>query len=142
LMVKEISFGQESIFRVEDGSGWLWIEVKSWDPRRITPKYRGGSRRKFLSRLRSDVFAAEVKSKFFGTTAFLAWIGTFVPSPVTYVVLLQPPRPSDKALLGSMLTRIQGSFPRKSAWIHPINVAIVDVNDWNTNFSHLPARIL
>jgi len=93
--------------------------------------------------MKSEKFGLELRSKFFGTAAFLAWTGQFIPSKVTYVVVLEPPRLLDKALLGTfMQQRLAPAFPSPNAWIHPLNCIVIDVSDWNLLYPNLPARIL
>jgi hypothetical protein len=129
-------------FRVLDSVGWVWVEVKSWNPGRIAPRYRGGNQRRFVGRMRSREFGLELRAKFLGTTSFLAWTGAFLPAPVTYVVVLQPPRPLDKALMGTFATRVRAAFPNPGPWTQALSVAVVDLADWNALYPHFPAKIL
>lgn len=131
-------------FRVELPGEWLWIEVKSWDLSSIAPARRGGQQRRFVSKMKSEVFGLELRSKFFGTTAFLAWTGSFQPTKVVYVLILQPPRPLDKALLVTFWDmRLKPAIPSPNPpWTHSLSCAVVDVNDWNLLYPTLPARIL
>lgn len=128
-------------FRVQLDTHWLWVEVKSWDLSRISPVRRGGQQRRYVSKLASEEFGLELRSKFFGTTAFLAWSGTFHPSHVVYVIVIQPPRPLDKALLITFWDRrLRSAFPSLNPpWTHTLSCAVLDVNDWNRVYPEFPA---
>ncbi|HLO98080.1 MAG TPA: hypothetical protein VK171_05760, partial [Fimbriimonas sp.] len=117
--------------------------VKSWDPAVILPpKRRGGAQRSFVSKMKSQPFADEMRGKFWGTTSYLSWTGSFQPSDVVFVLLLQPPRPVDKALLGTLQTRIRSLFPGTNPWTHTLAVAVMDVTDWNASFPNYAARVI
>lgn len=129
-------------FRVNNGSTWLWIEVKSWDPTRVDPHRRGGNQQKFIGKMRSKEFAAEIRAKFLGTSAFLAWNGTFLPADVVYIVLFEPPRSVDKALMGALLTKVDSMFVHNFPWAQSISCVLLDVDDWNFYYPQYPAQIL
>jgi hypothetical protein len=131
-------------FRVELVDQSLWIEVKSWDYRRIDPRRRGGQQRNFISKMRSKQFGNEIRSKFYGTSAFLVWTNNFQPKDTVFVILFQPPRPVDKALLGTLMQkRITPAFPRRNApWTNELTCVVVDLADWNRLYPEFPARIL
>lgn len=131
-------------FRVEVPNQSLWIEVKSWDYKIIDPWRRGGQQRSFVSKMRSQQFGNEIRSKFYGTSAFLAWTNNFQPKDTVFVILFQPPRPLDKALLGTfMQQRIAPAFPLRNApWTHRVSCVVVDLDDWNSLYPEFPARIL
>ena len=129
-------------FCIEDASGdWIWLEVKNWNPTHITPNRRGGSRWSFLCKMRSNEYAREMRAKFLGTTAFLAWKNAFPLAPTRFVLLFEPPHPLDAALLGSRITRMQGLIPRRH-WAQPITVSILTVREWNRRMGIYPARAL
>ncbi len=130
-------------FRVDDTGRWLWVEVKSWDPAIVLPpRRRGGAQRSFVAKMKSKPFADEMRGKFWGTTAFLSWTARFTPSDVVFVLLFQPPRPLDKALLGTFQTRMQSLVPRTIPWTHSLTVAVMDVADWNARFPTYAARVM
>ncbi len=129
-------------FCLQDGAEQLWLEVKSWHPMHIAPRSRGGSRRSFLSKIKSNVFTQEMRNKFLGTTAFLAWANSFVPAPTRFILLFQPPRPLDAALLVTFQNRIKLQVPNLRVWHQPIFVAVLDLAEWNRRYPDYPARLL
>lgn len=129
-------------FCLQDGAEHLWLEVKSWHPAHINPRNRGGSRRSFLSKMKSKAFTQEMRNKFLGTTAFLAWTDQFVPAPTRFILLFHPPRPLDAALLVTFQNRIKAQVPNLRVWQQPIFVAVLDLDEWNRRYSEYPARLL
>ena len=129
-------------FCLQDDLEQLWLEVKSWHPAHFAPKDRGGSRRSFLSKMKSKVFTQEVRNKFLGTTAFLAWTNSFAPAPTRFILLFQPPRPLDAALLVTFQNRIKSQVPNLRVWQQPIYVAVLDLAEWNCRYPEYPARLL
>lgn len=116
-------------FRVEDDRGWIWLEVKNW---------RGRMRGSFASKLKSRPFADEMRGKFLGTAAYLAYSGTFVPAPIRYVLLFKPPTTPDEALLATFqdLVRAEMSAPRRLN----ISVYVWNLNTWNHEFPDYQAK--
>lgn len=129
-------------FCIEEAAGWIWLEVKSWDPTHIAPQRRGGNRWSFICNMRSDIYAKDMRNKFLGTTSFLAWTNTFPLAPTKVVMLFQPPRPMDSALVGSRSLRMRGHIPNRSLWQKPILVSVLTVDEWNLRFPLYPARLL
>lgn len=129
-------------FCLQDGAEQLWLEVKSWNAAHIDPRNRGGSRRSFLSKMKSKVFTQEMRNKFIGTTAFLAWTNNFTPAPTRYVLLFQPPHALDAALLVTFQNRIKSQVPNPRVWQQPIYVAVLDLDEWNRRYPEYPARLL
>jgi hypothetical protein len=129
-------------FCIEEPLEWIWLEVKCWAPGHIAPRRRGGSRWSFLCKMRSNVYAQEMRSKFLGTTAFLAWMHAFPLAPTTFVLLFEPPHPMDSALIGSRITRMRQLVVNRAPWVQPIHVAVLTLHDWNARFPHYPARLL
>ncbi len=129
-------------FCIQDGQEQLWLEVKSWDPSHIAPMRRGGSRRSFLCKMKSRAFTAEILLKFLGTTAFLAWTNNFTLAQTAYVLLFQPPRPLDAALLVTFQSRIASRISRPKIWHEPIFVAVLNLAEWNQRYPDHPARTL
>ncbi len=129
-------------FRIENANGWIWLEVKSWEPGRVAPKRRGGNRRSFSSKMRSKVFGQEMRGKFLGTSAYLAWGSQFLIAPTRFILLFEPPTPLDEALLGPFMDILaeQFSVPRK--WQGNITVAAMSLSQWNRRFPDYPARIV
>ncbi len=120
---------------------WIWLEVKSWEPSRIDPHRRGGNRWSFICKMKSDRFAMEMRDKFLGTTAFLAWTNNFTLAQTRFVLLFEPPTPMDSALLGSRNTRMQGRMSSK-LWVYPIRVSVLTLKGWNARFGvDYPAHI-
>ncbi len=128
-------------FCLQDGPDWIWLEVKSWDPTNIAPKDRGGTRWSFICKMQSKSFAKEVRDKFLGTTAFLAWSGTFPLAPTRFILLFEPPRPLDAALLVTFQSRIKAQVPNNARWQQPISVSVLDLSQWNNRFPDYPARL-
>ena len=128
-------------FRLEYAAGWIWLKVKSWEPSRIAPNRRGGNRR-FNSKMRSKAFCQEMREKFLGTSAYLAWDNRLLLAPTRYILLFEPPSPSDVALLGTFLTILEGQFPIPRKWRSDITVAVVTLSQWNLRFPDYPARII
>lgn len=129
-------------FCIQEGTDWLWLEVKSWDPAPILPKDRGGSRWSFLCKMRSKEFAKEARGKFLGTTAFLAWSNRLPLAPTRYILLFEPPRPLDAALLVTFQTRLKPQVPDLAVWAAPVFVAVLDLAEWNRRYPDYPARLL
>lgn len=129
-------------FCLQDGVEQLWLEVKSWHLAHIAPRSRGGSRRSFPSKIKSKAFTQEMRNKFLGTTAFLAWTNNFTLAPTRYILLFQPPRPLDAALLVTFQSRIKAQVPNLSAWAEPVFVAVLDLDEWNRRYPEYPARLL
>ncbi len=129
-------------FCIEEPPDWIWLEVKSWDPTHIPARDKGGSRWSFLCKMRSKSFTKEMRDKFLGTTAFLTWRGVFPLAPTRFVLLFQPPRPLDSALLVTFQTRIKSQVPNLTIWAQPIFVAVLDVAEWNRRYPQYPARLL
>ena len=129
-------------FCIEEPPDWIWLEVKNWDPTHIAARERGGSRWSFICKMKSRSFTKEVREKFLGTTAFLAWIGAFNPAPTRFILLFQPPRALDSALLVTFQTRIKSQVPNLALWQQPIFVAVLDLAEWNWRYPQYPARLL
>ena len=96
----------------------------------------------FICKMKSKSFTKEMRDKFLGTTAFLTWRGIFPPAPTRFVLLFQPPRPLDSALLVTFQTRIKSQIPNLSLWQEPIYVAVLDLAEWNRRYPQYPARLL
>ncbi len=130
-------------FCIEELPGdWLWLEVKSWDPAPIAPNRRGGSRWSFICKMRSSEYAKEMRNKFLGTSAFLAWQNQFILAPTRLILLFQPPKPLDAALLGAQVTRMRSLIPNLRRWAQPITVSVLTVSEWNLRFRSYPAKVL
>jgi hypothetical protein len=129
-------------FRIEQPSEWIWLEVKSWDPTHIQAKDRGGTRWSFICKMRSKVYTKEMRGKFLGTSAFLAWTNALPLATTRYVLLFQPPQPLDSALLGTLMTRLQSQIPNLPIWAAPITVSVLNLEQWNVRFPQYPARLL
>lgn len=128
---------------IEETSGdWIWLEVKSWDPTHIASNRRGASRWSFLCKMRSNAYAKEMRGKFLGTTAFLAWKNSFYLAPTQFVLLFEPPKPLDAALVGSRITRMRSLVPNHLYWAQPIYVSVLTVSEWNMRFVSYPARVI
>lgn len=121
-------------FRVEEASGsWIWLEVKSWDPSRIAPSRRGGSRWSFICKMKSNEFLREMRGKFLGTTAFLSWTSKLPTAPIQFILLFEPPHSLDAALLGSRMTRMRGLI-EDSRWSPTIAVSVLTLSQWSARF--------
>jgi hypothetical protein len=129
-------------FLVEEPTRWIWLEVKNWEPSALPPRYRGGQRRSFLSKMKSKTFFTEVlRGKFLGTSAFLALTNQHPAKDIVYVVLLQSPR-FDSALKLHAIDRMSKLIPRRGPWFVNVGVAVVDLRDWNRLFSPYPATVI
>lgn len=127
-------------FLIEEPGGWIWLEVKNWEPSTLPARRRGGQRRSFLCKLRSgEFFTFELRGKFLGTCAFLALTGQYPDTPITYVVLLESPK-LDSALKLHATNRLRQLLRPRGPWQHPLAVAVVDLNEWNSRFAGYPAR--
>lgn len=121
-------------FCIEEASGsWIWLEVKSWDPAHIPPIRRGGNRRSFLCKMRSNAFLLEMRGKFLGTTAFLAWTGTLPACTTHFVLLFEPPHVLDAALLGSRMARLREQIQDRR-WLPPVTVSVLTLSEWTARF--------
>lgn len=116
-------------FREEEDQGWIWLEVKNWG---------GRMRGSFAHKMRSKEFAEEIRSKFLGTTAFLAWNERFMPAPVRYVLLFEPPNTSDPALLAPFQDLVRSEMPTSRAL--NISVHVMNIEKWNSIFPSYQAR--
>ena len=125
-------------FRVDEGARELWIEVKSWV--RKTQPERVAAEKEFPKVLASEDLRVWIVDKFLGTTAFLAWTGTFAPKEVIYVVLFDSSRRDRTALLVSFKDRLRASFPKTSPWTHRIDYVVLDLETFQTVFPHFPCR--
>jgi hypothetical protein len=126
-------------FIVEEPARWIWLEVKNWEPAALPPHRRGGQRRSFLSKMRSNTFFSEVlRAKFIGTSAFLALTNQHPVKDIVYVVLLESPR-LDSALKLHATTRMRGLIPRRGPWFVNVEIAVLNLADWNRLFSGYPA---
>lgn len=129
-------------FCIQDGSDWIWLEVKSWDPTHTPAKDRGGRRWSFICKMKSKTFTKEIREKFLGTTAFLAWRDIFPLAPTRFILLFQPPHTLDSALLVTFQSRVKAQIPNLSVWAEPIFVAVLDTAEWNRRYPNYPARLL
>jgi hypothetical protein len=131
-------------FVVEDTADYLWVEAKAWHPLAIPPHRRGGARWSYICKMRSKPFAQEMRGKFYGTAAFLSLVGRFPsnppPKPIRFVLLFEPPKPLDAALLVTMNTRMSNLIQRKGVWNRPVYVAVLDLAQWNARFTAYPGR--
>lgn len=129
-------------FLVEETTRWIWLEVKNGEPSVLPPRRRGGQRRAFLSKMKSKrFFTEELRAKFIGTSAFLALTNQHPAKNIVYVALLESPR-FDSALKLHATTRMRGLIPRRGPWFVNVEVAVVDLADWNNRFPGYPASIL
>ena len=129
-------------FCIQDGQEWIWLEVKSWDPTHIVAKERGGSRWSFICKMKSKAFTQEMRNKFLGTTAFLAWRNIFPLAPTRFILLFQPPHALDSALLVTFQSRIKSQVANLKTWQEPIYAAVLDLAEWNRRYSAYPAKLL
>jgi len=90
--------------------------------------------------LKSRPFADEMRGKFLGTAAFLAWNSAFTPVPIRYVLLFEPPGTSDEALLAIFqdLVRAEMSVPRRLN----ISIFVWNLDTWNQEFPNYTAKKL
>ena len=95
-----------------------------------------------MTSYKSKAYTQEMRNKFLGTTAFLAWTNNFMPAPTRYILLFQPPRPLDAALLVTFQSRIKSQVPNLRVWHEPISVAVLDLDEWNRRYPDYPARLL
>lgn len=129
-------------FCVHEGPEWIWLEVKNWNPVHLATKNRGGNRWSFISKLKNKSFTKEIRDKFLGTTAFLAWRDIFPLAPTRFVLLFEPPHTLDAALLVTFQSRIKVQIPNLKTWREPIYVAVLDLAEWNRRYPDYPARLL
>ena len=116
-------------FRVEDEYGWIWLEVKHW---------QGRMRGSFAHKVQDKDYAAEMRGKFLGTTAYLAWNGMFTPAPLRYVLLFEPPTSSDRYLLAPFQDLVRKEM--NAAIKLKIRVLVMSIDSWNDVFDRFPAR--
>lgn len=119
-------------FRLWDDAGWIWLEVKNW---------RVSARNAYRKKMRSGAFAAEMREKFLGTAAYLAWRAdaAALPAGLTLVFLFQPPAGADPVLRGVFLQLLRNQLHNA---LQPVGLrlALVDVSSWNDHFSIYPAK--
>ena len=78
----------------------IWVEIKNWEPSDIKPRRRGGARRSYLAKMKSDRFYNEIlRTKFLGTSAFLYHTGCQSSKPILYIALQESPLSNDAHLL-------------------------------------------
>ena len=153
-------------FILEEGDEVIWLEVKNFEKRSLPAKMRGGARRSFLAKLKTnrtvnkkkyrDFYIDELRAKFIGTLAALWLSGTPPTKPILYIVLLESPR-FDSALKLHANSRMNTLIPSrgsvKARWIvptpvstsfphPPVRVAVMDSTDWNDRFPAYAARVL
>ena len=132
-------------FHIEDApDDVIWLEVKSWHPASIAPKYRGGSRRSFQCKMKSKTYAKEIREKFLGVSAFFLWDNRPVPEKVRFLLLLEPPNPVDAALVLTFGQKVRSQLrpPKILAWRSRIEVDALTLAEWNRRFPDYPARII
>ena len=131
-------------FHIEETPGEaIWLEVKNWNPTFLAAKDRGGNRCSFLSKMKSDRFATEMRGKFLGTSSFFAWDGRIVPSTVRFILLFEPPHPLDSALTLTFGHKVKQQLmpPKVLAWRGRIEVSALTLAEWNRRFPDYPARL-
>lgn len=116
-------------FRIEDDNGWIWLEVKDW---------RGRMAGSFGHKMRSKDYAEQMRGKFLGTTAFLAWNQTFQSDPVRYILLFEPPTTFDRSLLAPFQDLVRKEM--NAAGRLNINTYVMRLDGWNAVFDYFPAR--
>jgi hypothetical protein len=127
-------------FIIDEGAQWIWLEVKNWEPSALPPRFRGGNRRSFLSKMRSNSWFSQVlRGKFLGTCAFLAHAGTFQAKDLVYVALLESPR-MDSALMLHASSQLEHLVQIAGPWQHKISAAVMNVTEWNLRFPEYSAR--
>lgn len=128
-------------FHIEEQSGEaIWLEVKSWNPTVISPKNRGGSRRSFQCKMKSAPFAEAMRGKFFGTSAYFGWDNRPLPTRVLFLLLFEPPQPIDSALMLTFGHKIKSQLmpPKVIPWRKRIEVAAMDLTEWNKRYPDYP----
>lgn len=90
--------------------------------------------------MRSKEFTAEVRGKFLGTSAYLAWTNQFPSTRVRYILVFEPPQPLDAALLVTQSTALRSQIPNLRKWSQPISVAVLTMAEWNMRFPDYPAN--
>jgi hypothetical protein len=129
-------------FVIDNGAETLWLELKNWEPFDLPPHRRGGQRRSFLCKMRSNVFFREtLLRKFLGTTAYMSFTGAMPTMPVVYIILLESPK-LDSALRLHANNRMRELLRPHAAWTPAIRVAVLNVADWNALYPQYPARTL
>lgn len=135
-------------FIVKEAHQQLWVEVKNWEGVSIPASRRGGQRRSFLAKLKSNVYFKEtLRAKFIGTCAYLALTDAPLREDVTYVALLESPR-MDAALMLHATTRLRALVKRDTLWHITnasgnraaliVNAAVMNVTEWNMRFRDYP----
>ena len=122
----------------------IWLEVKNWNPASLAPKVRGGNRRSFLSKMKSNSFAQEMRGKFLGVSSFFAWDSRPLPSNVRFLLLFEPPHPIDAALVLTFGHKVKQQLmpPKALTWRSRIAVGALTLAEWNVRFPDYPARQL
>ena len=119
-------------FRLQDAHGTIWIEVKNW---------RVASHNAYARKMKSEAFALEMRDKFLGTAAFLAWHGYTMPAPqsLLLVFIFQPPYSADPALRGAFTELLRNKL---HSGLNKLGVrwAVVDIATWNQKFTIYPAE--
>jgi hypothetical protein len=129
-------------FQVEESPGdAIWLEVKSWNPASVPPKDRGGSRRSFWYKMRSERFAGEMRGKFLGASAFFLWENVPLPSNVRFLLVFEPPHPIDTPLVLAFGHKVKQQMmpPRVLPWRRRIDVGALTLAEWNARFPDYPA---
>jgi hypothetical protein len=127
-------------FIIEEPHRWIWVEVKNWEGASVPAARRGGQRRSFLSKLRSNVFYTDtLRAKFTGTTTYLVLTGNHPKKEVLYIALLESPK-MESALMGHASRKLSQLIKRDSLWQITVNAAVMDLAEWNARFPEYPAR--
>ncbi|MBC8142341.1 MAG: hypothetical protein H7Y38_12970 [Armatimonadetes bacterium] len=135
-------------FIVQESDRQIWIEVKNWEGVSVPARRRGGQRRSFLAKLRSNVYFREtLRAKFVGTCAYLALTDRVLREDVLYVALLESPRMDNTLMLHA--TGKLTALVRHSRWHYTdangervpiaVNVAVLNLPEWNARFPEYPA---
>ncbi len=132
-------------FHIEEMSGEIiWLEVKSWNPKNIPAKKRGGSRRSFQCKMKSTAFAAATRNKFLGTSAYFAWDNRALPAKVRFLLLFEPPHPIDSALMLTFSDKIKSQLmpPKVVSFRTRIEIGAMNLAEWNKRFPDYPASLI
>lgn len=127
-------------FRIQLKEGWLWLEVKNWNPpasKSIPAEIREVIDTDYQDKTKDETLTQDLVSKFLGTTAFLAWKEGFKPQKVDYVALLVGPPGIDAAQISGFNDNLSSHTGN-----HVKARVISNLEDWNRIYPKFPATLI
>jgi hypothetical protein len=127
-------------FRIGEADREVLIEVKDYSNDAVPDRSQQEAGAKFGKDLSSTDFRFLIEAKFTGTVTYLAWkTPPFQPRKTLYVVLIDSSTFDRAALLGTLKTKLEGTFAKTWSWPERIDVEVIDFEGFNRAFPNYPA---